>query len=133
MHYYGEWPAKYFEQIDAIAYKIGMFIAKWGRIRVLQTKEKFGTVRVYCHFGFDSIHGLVWPKHDWIHKWWPYGFDLWISHKVHKIIWLQRLFTQYQEWIYKLAYKKATKKYPHLKPEILDCADYGKLLRKIGN
>lgn len=126
MHTYGNWSDKYFEQVDDAAEMIGAFISRWGRMGVMQTKEKFGTVRVYCHFGIDCIHSIFWPRHCWIHKWWPYSFDLSISSWLMPLV--NKIMVPYQEWIYRLAYKRAVKKYPHLTNEILVMADYGKLL-----
>ena len=126
MHTYGKWPDKYFGQIEDAAYEIGTFIVRWGRMGVMQTKEKFGTVRVYCSFGFDCIHGLIWPRHCWIHKLWPYRFDLWISRFLQPVI--NPILIFLQKKIYRLAYKRAVKKYPHLWKEILVMADFGPML-----
>lgn len=126
MHSWGNWDDKYFEQVSNAADEIGAFIARWGRMGVMQTKEKFGTVRVYCTFGMDCIHGLVWPYHHWIHKWWPYKLDLLMSSLLSRI--LNIILIPYQRFIYRLAYKRAVKKYPHLWKEILIMADYGELL-----
>ena len=113
-------------RVGDAAYYIGNFIARWGRIQVAQTKEKFGTARVYCYWGWDSFHGIIWPKHVWIHSWWPYGFDLWISRWV--MPFLNWISNPYRKWIYRLAYKKAIKKNPDLYREIICSADYDKLL-----
>lgn len=129
MHSYGKWPDEYFDQVSDAAYEIGTFISRWGRIGVSQTKEKFGTVRVYCYFGFDSVHGLIWPRHCWIHEWWPYRLDLLMSSLLSKI--LNTIFLPYQRFIYRLAYKRAIKKYPHLRDEIFSCADFGEILEGV--
>lgn len=96
---------------------------------VMQTKEKFGTVRVYCSFGFDCFHGLIWPRHCWIHKWWPYRFDLWISQYLQPVI--NPILIFLQKKLYRLAYKRAVKKYPHLWKEIIVMADFGPMLEGI--
>lgn len=129
MHSWGHWPDKLFNQVDECAFEIGTFIARWGRMGVLQTKEKFGTVRVYCSFGFDCIHSIVWPKHHWIHKWWPYRLDLWISTLLQPVI--NPMLHLLQKKVYRLAYKRAVRKYPHLRNEIFCCADFGELLEGV--
>lgn len=115
--------------IEDAADEIGVFLAKWGRISVHQTKEKFGTVRVYCSFGWDCFHGIIWPRHMWIHKWWPYYFDLLIAKVTLPI--LSRVAFPYQRWIYRKAYSNAVKKYPHLREEIFSCVDFGELLEGV--
>lgn len=127
MHNWGDEKVDWTGIGDA-AFEIGQFIARWGRIGVLQTKEKFGTARVYCSFGFDCFHGIIWPFKHWIHSWWPYRFDLWLTWQIRKITPLVRLIDRYQCWIYRLAYKRAIKKRPHLKEEILYGADQSQLL-----
>lgn len=129
MHYYGEWSDRHFTRVDEIAAEIGRFISKWGRMRVLQVKEKFGTVRVYCSFGWDCFHSLVWPRHCWIHRKWPYGLDLAVSEWVLPV--LNKLLFPYQRFIYRMAYRRAVKKYPYLRDEILCCADHGKELQGV--
>lgn len=129
MHTYGKWPDKYFGQIEDAAYEIGTFISRWGRMTVLQTKEKFGTVRVYCSFGSSCIHGLVWPRRMWVHRFWPYKLDLLMSSLLCKI--LNIILIPYQRFIYRLAYKRAVTKYPHLWDEIMCCADHGDVLEGV--
>lgn len=126
MHYYGECSDEFFDIIEKTASEIGRFLVRWGRIRVFQTKEKYGTVRVYCAFGFDSVHELIWPRHCWIHKWWPYSLDLKASDWVMPVF--NRLIFPYQKFIYRMAYKRAVAKHESLWKEILVMADHGKLL-----
>ena len=113
--------------IDNAAYYIGCFITRWGRIGVMQTKEKFGTVRVYCHLGFSCFHGLIWPWHHWIHTWWPYKLDLTISRLIDRCV--NYVLLPWQRLVYRQAYKNAIKKWPHLKEEILNCADFSEELK----
>lgn len=133
MHtYYDEskWP--YFNDVDDAAHEIGLFCRRWGRIQVRQTKEKFGTARVYCSFGLSghwAIHGLIKP--GWIYYQWPrwiYHIDCFLSNS-----WLtsfiDRVLVPYQCFIYRLAYKRAIRRYPHIREEILCCADYSSLLK----
>ena len=129
MHTYGNWPDEYFNQVDDAADQIGRYMARWGRICVLQTKEKFGTVRVYCHLGFSSFHEVIWPRHCWIHKWWPYRLDLTLSRRIMTVV--NKIILPYQRFIYRRAYSQAVNKYPHLKNEIMCVADYGELLEGV--
>jgi len=111
--------------LEEAAHYIGVRLARWGRIHVFQTKEKFGTVRVYCSFGVDSFYGLWRPRRMWVATWWPWKLDLtvftWISSFLNKIA------VPYQKWIYKWTYRKAIQKWPHLYQEIVVGADWGEL------
>ena len=116
--------------IEDAAFEIGVFITRWGRMGVAQTKEKFGTVRVYCHFGWDCFHSIFYPYHHWIHKWWPYRLDLAMSSLLMPL--LNIVVVPYQKRIYRLAYKLAVKKRPHLLDEIMCCADWHEELEGVG-
>lgn len=101
MHYWGEWS---------------------------QMKEKYGTARVYCSFGLHQIHSITHPGYvfNQYPKW------LWVldCHYGHRLLRLfQPLVIKWQTFIYRLAYKKALKKFPHIKDEILGGADYRELLK----
>jgi|ERR1019366_6409643 hypothetical protein len=111
---------------DAGAY-IGYWLRKWVRMDVRQVKEKYGTVRVYCAFGFCQIYSMFYPGYCWIKPWWPHRLDLWISSKTPLVKWINCLVTPIQQWAYVWRYKKATQKWPHLRDEIISCADYGEL------
>jgi hypothetical protein len=109
---------------DACHY-IGHGLTFWGRIHVSQVKEKFGTVRVYCSFGWDSVYGIWRPNRIWVPTWWPWSLDLTISNWIMPL--LNKLIIPYQKQIYRLYYKRAVKKWPHLYDEIVSCADFGEL------
>jgi len=129
MHTYGDEGIDW-EGIDASASEIARFIARWGRIHVAQYKEKFGTVRVYCTMGVDSLHGLIFPFHNWIHNGWPYQWDIDLTDKIRKYV--NWALVPWQKFIYRLAYKRAIKRRPHLINEILCCADYHEALEGLG-
>ena len=114
------------EGIGAAADFIGQYIAKWGRINVLQTKEKWGTVRVYINWGWSCFHAIIFPFHHYIKPWWPAKIDFWLSGKI--IFILYRLSDPYRKFIYNRAYKLAVKKWPHLKQEIIIAADWPEFL-----
>ena len=111
--------------LDDIAEDIGRFCARYGRIPVTQTKEKFGTIRVYCGFGCVSLHNLLFPRYVYKHKSFP-GW-LWRLDCTHGgKFWgfISRIIFPYQKFIYKLAYMRAIWRYPHLFDAITSCMDY---------
>jgi len=114
------------EGIDRAAAFIGQNLRKWGRVNVSQYKEKWGTVRVYCYLGLSSWHQLTHPGYafnQWPLWLWRLSFRFhWILIPVNKII------LPYHKWLYRFLYKKAIERYPHLRDEILDCADWDELL-----
>lgn len=114
---------------DDAATFIGEWLIKWGRIEVKQYKEKFGTVRVYCDdFGFSDFYSIWRPSYYWIPSWWPYKLDRRLSV-------ILRLFNYIvvpvQKVLYRLRYKQAVRKWPKIKAEILDYADFPDLLKGI--
>ncbi len=129
MHSWGDENVDW-EGIESAAEYIAKFISRWGRIRVSQWKEKFGTVRVYCGFGWECLYSIIWPTHVYIAKWWPYKLDLTISRWIMPR--LSTLIYQYQVKIYILAYQRAVKKWPHIREEIICYADYPELLDSQG-
>lgn len=118
---------------DAARY-MGEFMVKWGRLPVSDTKEKWGTARVYCYFGWYDLHSIIYPRHHYVQ--WSKGSFLDRLNKnslVSRIIpKLGSLIIPYQEYIYYLAYKRAIEKWPHLRKEILGGADHSELLTKLG-
>jgi hypothetical protein len=131
MHSYGNWSDSLFNQVSDASYYIGDYIAKWGRIHVSQCKEKYGTVRVYCNIGYSTLYEFLFPKHNFIRApKWLWKIDLFTSYHIYSVL-INKLVIPYQKWIYKKAYKKALYIWPHLKEEILCCADFGELLEDL--
>lgn len=130
MHNYGDEGVN-FDEIDEAGWFIGRWLRNWVRLPVMQIKEKFGTVRVYCHFGWSCFYSIWRPSHHWISSWWPYRFDLWISDFIMPL--LNKVVVPIQMKAYRWRYKKAVEKWPHLAEEILICADYPQLLYGICN
>lgn len=128
MHNWGDgWP--FFEHVENAASEIGQFCRKWGRISVTSTKEKYGCCRVYCSFGHLSLHQMIYPGYTYNRfPQWLWNLDWAMFHKILNIKPINTLFFKYQVWIYNLAYKKAVKKYPHIREEILVDADFLDLL-----
>jgi len=109
------------------AHFIHEYLVRYGRISVRQSKEKFGTVRVYCSLGYRGFFGLLNPGHVYVH-WpkWLYGLDLKYGRRVMQF--LNKLIVPYHKFIYRRAYKKAVEKYPAIRENILCTADYPYLL-----
>lgn len=127
MHNWGDQNVDW-QGIEEAASFIGDYLLKHGRISVMQTKEKYGTVRVYCYLGWESLHSITHP--GYMYTQYPkilaeldYRIFGPIIRKFNKIV------IPYQEYIYRKAYKKAIEKWPHLILEILDGADYDELLK----
>lgn len=94
-----------------------------------QYKEKWGTVRFYAQFGL-SLHSLVYPGHCFNRfPSWLWKLDLRVITPVLNFL-FGKLWAKWQARIYAKAYKRAIEKYPHLKEEILCCADYPEILEK---
>lgn len=111
------------EGIDAAATYIGENCKKWGRINVVQYKEKFGTVRVYCNFGWYDLASFTYPgyvryKYPWM--------------RYIKLHYLNFLIIPVQTQIYRYFYAQSVKKYPHLTEEILRAADWPEYLQGLG-
>ena len=115
---------------DAAAYFIHRYLVKYGRISVRQSKEKFGTVRVYCHLGYFGLYDLLYPGRVWVH-WpkWGYDLDLKFGRPVMQV--LNKVIVPYHKFIYRRAYKKAIEKYPHIKKRILGTANFSNLLERL--
>ena len=107
-------------RVDEAATYIGEWLRKWARVNVMQFKEKFGTVRVYCSFGWEDLGSITHPgwcwRPRWVRRWY------WIRH-------FNRIVIPIQVKMYRCRYIKAIKKWPDLKEEILCCADYDEFLR----
>ena len=102
MHHYGK-PGVDWKSINEAAEYIADYLEKYGRMAVLDYKEKFGTVRVYCTFGY---HWMPSPLNKWI-------------------------VIPYHEWIYRRAYIGVLRKYPNIREEILSGASYWNLLEDL--
>jgi len=112
--------------IEDAAYFIGGWLVRWVRLSVGCMKEKYGTTRVYCSFGWWSFYSIWRPQHCWVPAWWPYKLDLTVSRYLMPL--LNRLVVPIQEKAYRFRYKQAVKKWTHLSREILDGADRPDLL-----
>lgn len=138
MHYYGDnWP--HWNHLDDAVHLISSYCRRYGRLGG-QAKEKYGTVRFYVMF-HHQLHDLVWPGHYWLRYRQPYWWRPrwlcyllgplfeWFDFEVYMPFFgpLQRCVQRWQAWIYVRAYQKAVKRWPHLKKEIICCADQPQL------
>ena len=131
MHSWGEENFDWNVLNDAIHYVV-CFCRRWGRLP-LHGKEKWGVMRLEgLYFGF-SIIWLIWPGYMYCPKncpKWLWTLDQHLAHYWPLWNWpLYRIlfnwwFIPYQVGILKLAHKRAVKKWPHLKAEIMDEYDW---------
>ena len=116
-----DWP--YFGDVSDAADYIGSFLRKWGRVGVMQTKEKYGTVRVSLSLGWTQLHDITHPGHyfsrypNWLCK-----LDWFYLSKAIRL--LNCIILPYHKWLYNKAYQNAIKKWPYIRDEILIDADY---------
>lgn len=116
--------------INAAAYFIAHWLKTWVRMPIQDYKEKFGTVRIYCGFGWHGVYSIWRPMHHWYPKWWPMRLDFWLANTW---AWgqLNRVVVKLQQKAYAWRYKKAVEKWPHLHDEIVSQADYGELFEGV--
>jgi hypothetical protein len=130
VHNWGSgWP--YFRDVEEAAQYIRDFMVTWGRVPVRDAKEKFGQVRVYCSFGWSSIHDITHPGYAYIQYpkllRWLYYQTLGLQGLIFRVINL--VVIPYHEWLYRLAHKRAVAKFPHIREEILGAPDWEELLK----
>lgn len=124
-----DWSEKDFDWkgLDEAIYYLQKNLLK-GRIQVRQAKEKFGQARIYCNLGLYQFHCITHPGHcfsrypKWLWKW-----DCVVGTKIVRCF--NWLVIPFHKWLYRKVYSNAVKKWPHLKEEILCCADYDELLK----
>lgn len=127
MHCWGEWPDELFADVGEAAQYIGAYLRKYGRVNVRQTKEKYGTVRVYLSLGWHQMHSITHPGYVFSqYPNWLWKLDCLYLSKAMRLI--NPLVVKYHIWLYKRAYRNAVKKWPHIRTEILCDADYLELL-----
>lgn len=102
----------------------------WGRIGV-NSKEKFGTARIYVTFWDGSLHGMLYPGHCYSHfPKWLWSFDLKVISPFIRKSGLCKLFNWYQSKIYGMAYSRAIKKFPKVKIELVVACDIDELIKE---
>ena len=104
-------------------------LKRWGRVSVRQTKEKFGCIRCYLSFGWNQFHDITHPGHCGSrYPKWLWIFDIYIGSKIVPFL-FNWFIVPYHKWLYRKLYSNMVKNYPHLREEILCCADYSELLK----
>ena len=109
-----------------LADRIAEALCKYGRIKVSDAKEKFGTYRVYVNFGFYGLQDIMFPRcrYDKFPKsltFLAYGPD-WFFELVNFAV------VRYQFLIYKLVYEYFIRKYPREINAIVLGMDYPELI-----
>lgn len=125
------------------------YLKQMSSIAVLQTKEKFGEVRVYCSIGCESIISKKYAKHvsevtkknnQWAEflrsQIKPPGYSSWwektmraeypISPKDFDVFSEEEVFSDIQH--YRNTYMKYVRLFPHYKRSIISAADYGEYI-----
>lgn len=125
MHCWGDKDFTYWKELNEAAKFIAVFCMKFGRITVQDWKEKWGTVRVYCSFGWYQLGEIISPKTR-CYRSWPW-YTKWVW-KIYIPPLISRLFFPWQKFIYRTAYKLAIKKWPMIREEILCVADWSEYL-----
>ncbi len=112
--------------LDEAIYFIADWLSTWVRMPIRDYKEKYGTARIYCGFGWHGIYQIWRPRHCWYPRWWPMTFDFWLANTS---VWrrLNKLVILLHQKAYAWRYKKAVQKWPHLYKEIVSMADYEEL------
>ena len=115
-------------ELDTIAREIGTTLRDKYRVDVSQFKEKYGTVRVYCTFGWWNLHSLIYPGYHFnkFPRWLQRLDNLLLGAIVHQ---LGRFFIPLQKRAYRRQYAVAIVKYPHHRTAILDGADWPEYLK----
>lgn len=119
-----------YKSLDEVASFIGQGLLKW-KVPVSQYKEKWGTVRVYLSFGWHSIHDITHSGYAYTqYKRDSFLFNLNYNNNFNQIFRLVNLIVvPFHIMLYKYYYKKAARKWPHLKDEIINFSDYPELLK----
>jgi len=114
-------------QISEISYYIGGWLRRWARMDILQYKEKFGCVRVYCIFGWTSFSSITHPGYCYSH----YGkVGMFINQLTSSMFkYLNWIIIPIHKKMYRYRYTQAVKKWPQYKNEILCWADWYEELR----
>ena len=118
------------KQLDESIEMVDSFMRFWGRIGV-NSKEKFGTARIYVTFWDGTLHGMVYPGYHFSQfPQWLWSFDLKYIGPFLRWTRLQKLIFWYQRKIYSKAYSRAIKAFPKIKIELVVAADREELIKE---
>lgn len=125
-HEWGQWPDEAFCDIGNAAGFIGNFCRIFGRFTG-QTKEKFGTARFYAMM-YNNLDLYALYKGGYYYYRGPNWFWKINCVLAHNIQVPFNLLGRWQGFVYKLAYRIACFRWPHIYNEIISGADYPELL-----
>jgi hypothetical protein len=129
MHSWGdEWA--YWDDMNRVVDFMWDYLHKW-RFPARDVKEKWGTLRVYCSFGWTSPHDITHPGHAYIR--YKKGGIMWSLQYSKVVRWIFQYILHkpsqlFHIWVYRRAYRLACEKWPQCAAEILTAADYPELL-----
>lgn len=115
---------------DAAATYIGESLLRW-RIGVRQYKEKYGTVRVYCSLGWQSMHDVLHPGHCYIQfRRNSLLYNMEYMYRTNRALFglINLVVLPVHRAVYRYYYSQAVRKWPHLEREILQFADFPEVL-----
>lgn len=126
MHRWGDedfdWKA-----LDSAITDLHFFATRIGRLGG-QMKEKYGTLRFYAQFSSLTLHNLIYPSYVYSQfPKWLWIFDLRVVYQITRYTGLTLVFQAWQRFWYKFGYRYILKKYPHIRKEIGQGADYPEL------
>lgn len=111
--------------------EISSYFTKWRLGN--HSKEKYGTARISIYFFNGSLFELCYPGYVSYWPWKNYSkllkFDIYYVPIIFRFLGLTKLIRYFQYKVYSRGYNLAIKKYPHIKKEILICADYPELIK----
>jgi len=117
--------------ISNAAEYIARRLRRLGRVGVRDYKEKYGTVRVYCSLGWYSLHSITHPGYVYSqYPQWLWKLDCHYGRYITRP--LNWLVIPYHKWLYLDTYRRAVRKWPHLRREILSACDWPELLSSLG-
>lgn len=116
---------KYWDDLNEVVGWMWTNSRRWGRIGG-DIKEKYGTLRFYVKF-HSMFQDLFYP--GYCRNMWPnWAFRLDMAVYMSKYNPIRWLIQKYQFWVYKLLYRRAVAKWPHISDEIVCDADVPELL-----
>ena len=130
MHTWGEKDFDWKGLNEAIHY-IADGLVFWGRVNIWDYKEKFGTARISCSLGWHQLLSITHPRSHWNrYPKWLWNLDCRYGTRLIPFL-FNWVIVPYHKWLYRKLYQNAVRKWPHLREEILCCADYDELLEGI--
>ena len=125
-HEWGNWTDEGFYDVGAAAREIADFCRRYGRF-MGQDKEKFGTARFYAYIDGRLDLWSLWNGGYFYYRGprWFWKINCFIANNVTIPF---DLLGRYRVFIYKLAYKRTLRKYPHIHNEIISGMDHPEVL-----